>query len=172
MKSRLLQLSFRTTVTTADVHNIRRLLQANKRYFYPHEVKTAVELVTERLAKRRRSGYWFIFAESEGRVVGYTCFGPIPCTAAGFDLYWITVHPDWQGRGIGRELLERTEKAIRRRRGQRIYIETSGRPVYATTRAFYGRCGYDETAILPEFYGPDDDKFIYSKRMSEAAEQQ
>jgi hypothetical protein len=47
--------------------------------------------------------------------------------------------------------------------GCAIYVETASKTQYASTRAFYERCGYTVTATLPDFYSPGDDKVIYSK---------
>ena len=65
----------------------------------------AVELAHERLAKGPLSDYHFILAEHYGRLAGYVCYGPIPCTASSYDIYWIAVHPDMQGKGLGRAVL-------------------------------------------------------------------
>jgi hypothetical protein len=46
-----------------------------------------------------------------------------------------------------------------------VYIETSNRPQYVPTRAFYERCGYECEAVLKEFYGPGDDKVIFAKAL-------
>ena len=124
----------------------------------------AVELVDERLAKGPTSGYHFLLAEHYGRLVGYSCYGPIAGTENGFDLYWIAVHPDFQRLGLGRRLLKDTELRIRKAGGSRIYVDTSQRPQYASTRAFYERCGYKLDALLPDFYRPGDGKAIYCKR--------
>ncbi|NCC26103.1 MAG: GNAT family N-acetyltransferase, partial [Deltaproteobacteria bacterium] len=102
----------------------------------------AVELVAEALRLGPSSGYNFIMAEEMGRVVGYTCFGPIPCTENRFDLYWIVVLDSHRGRGLGRELLARTEAAAMTLGAVRMYAETASRPQYAPTRAFYLARGY------------------------------
>ena len=47
--------------------------------------------------------------------------------------------------------------------GTRIYIDTSGRPQYAPTRAFYERIGFRCDAVLADFYAPGDDRVIYVK---------
>jgi GNAT superfamily N-acetyltransferase len=122
-----------------------------------------VELVRERLAKGDASGYYFVFAEQEDRIIGYTCYGPIACTASSFDFYWIAVDPDFQGKGLGRILLNETERLIKKTKGERIYVETSQRPLYESTRAFYERCGYLAESTLADFYGPGDGKIIYCK---------
>jgi hypothetical protein len=60
-------------------------------------------------------------------------------------------------------LLVEVERLVREEKGRRIYIETSNRPQYASTRNFYLRCGYALEALLKEFYAPGDDKAIYVK---------
>ena len=156
------QLTLRHTVTAADREAVRRLVAVTD-FFRPDEIDVAVELVDERLGKGEASGYLFIFAEAEGEVVGYTCYGPIACTLGSFDLYWIAVDPAHQGSGIGRLLLLEAERQIVASDGRHIYIETSGRPQYEPTRAFYLRCGYEVAAVFPDFYDLDDDKVVWRK---------
>ncbi|WP_123290867.1 GNAT family N-acetyltransferase [Desulfosoma caldarium] len=84
------------------------------------EIFVANDLAHQSLNLGPESGYFFIIAEISGQVVGYTCYGPIVGTAGRFDLYWIVVHPAYQGRGIGRRLLEETERAIWNAGGRRV----------------------------------------------------
>ena len=155
---------FRFDVGPDDREAVRRMV-ASTGVFSPVEVDVAVELVDDRLESGPQSDYFFVFAEHEGRVVGYTCYGRIPLTEASFDLYWIAVDKSFHGKKIGRALLERTEELIREAGGQQVYIETSNRHHYAPTRGFYLRCGYDQAALLTDFYAPGDDKVIYAKTL-------
>lgn len=155
---------FRGEVRPSDIAAVRELAQATG-FFTPSEVDIAAELVEERVAKGDASGYHFIVAERDGRLAGYACFGLIPCTEHSWDLYWIVVHPDTQGQGLGRELLRAAEAAVARFGGTRVYIETSSRPLYAPTQGFYLRCGYREEARLPDFYSPGDAKIIYVRAL-------
>jgi ribosomal protein S18 acetylase RimI-like enzyme len=115
------------------------------------------------LKKGEMSGYHFIFLEMDKETVGYACFGPIPATEFSYDLYWIAVHKEYQNMGLGRILIVETEKAIQKMGGRRIYIETSGRVQYVSTRNFYIGCGYKEEAVMEDFYSPGDPKYIYLK---------
>ncbi|MEO8495963.1 MAG: GNAT family N-acetyltransferase [Planctomycetota bacterium] len=155
--------TLRSQVTPSDRDAVRRIVEATG-FFRPDEVDVAVELVDEALAKgEETSGYYFIFAELDGSVAGYACYGPIACTLGSYDLFWIAVDPSWQGRGLGQVLLREAERQILQRGGRHIYIETSGRPQYTPTRAFYERCGYEVAAVLAEYYDRDDDKVIWRK---------
>jgi D-alanine-D-alanine ligase len=155
-------LVIRETVTPADAAAVREIV-ASSGFFYDHEIAVAVELVEERLAKGQASGYLFLFAETGGRTIGYACYGPIACTTGSYDLFWIAVHDDVRSQGLGRRVLEETERRIAAAGGRRIYAETSGRPHYEPPRRFYERCGYTAEAVLKEFYAPGDDKVVYVK---------
>jgi len=155
-------IKLRYEVIPEDLESIRRLAESTG-FFYSAEVDVAEELVRERLAKGDNSGYYFVLAEYTGRLVGYSCYGPIACTASSFDMYWIVVDPDLQGRGIGRRLLIETERLVRAAKGERIYVETSQRPLYKSTREFYEKYGYKAQSLLENFYGPGDGKVTYCK---------
>lgn len=155
-------ITIRNSVEKADVERIRTITESTG-FFYSEEVDTAVELIEDRLVKGPRCGYHFLFAEEDGRTVGYTSYGPIACTRTSFDLYWIVVAGDFRGKGLGTRLLDASETAIQALGGNRVYIETSMRPLYDPTRAFYIARGYTAVAVLDDFYAPGDAKVIYLK---------
>jgi D-alanine-D-alanine ligase len=161
-------IAFRSSVSEKDLAAVR-LITESTGFFYPEEVDTAVELVEDRLAKGPRCGYHFLFAEQDGRPVGYTSFGPIACTRESYDLYWICVAKDYRGKGLGTQLLEQTEESIATYGGSRVYIETSARPLYEPTRAFYLARGYSQIAKLEDFYAPGDAKAMYLKILNGAS---
>lgn len=153
---------FRQSVRASDSAAIRALAESTG-FFRPDEVDVAVELIDERLRDSDKSTYRFLFAELDGVVVGYSCFGEIPCTIGSYDLYWIVVDPTRQGAGIGRRLMLESESVIAGLGGRRIYVETSSTPRYRPTRTFYDRCQYVIAAELPDFYSPGDGKVIFVK---------
>jgi GNAT superfamily N-acetyltransferase len=160
-------LAYRDEPRGEDLHPLRQMVAATG-FFSAAEQGVALELVEDRLAKGVASDYHFLLAESGGELVGYACFGPIAATAASWDLYWIVVAPPAQGRGWGRALLAESERRIAIAAGRRIYVETSSRPQYTPTRAFYERCGYRAEARLADFYAPGDGKVIFVKELPEA----
>lgn len=157
-------ITYRESVEASDRENVREITESSG-FFLPEEVETAVELVEERLSKGIRSGYYFLFAEQGKRVLGYACFGPVACTKASYDLYWIAVHNSFRGLGLGKKLLARSEQIIAAMGGERVYIETSSKKQYEPTRSFYLHCEYREEASLKDFYAPGDDKVIYVKKL-------
>jgi len=156
--------TYRTIVRPADRAWVRDIVTSSN-FFSSEEIDVAVELVDEYLRSGEASGYHFLFADFAERVAGYTCFGPVPCTQSSYDLYWIAVHEDFRGQGLGLHLMQRTESLIAARGGKRVYIETSSRPQYDPTRGFYLRCRYRQAALLPDFYADGDGKLIYERRL-------
>lgn len=154
--------SLRYEVRHSDRDVVRTIVERTE-FFRADEVDVAVELVDEHLARGVASGYHFVFAEIEGIVVGYACYGPIACTVASYDLYWVAVDPTQQGQGIGRHLMYAAESQTAAAGGRRVYIDTSGQPKYEPTRAFYERSGFRCAARLVDFYAPGDDRLIYEK---------
>jgi ribosomal protein S18 acetylase RimI-like enzyme len=160
---------FRDDVRSDDCHAVRVLVESTG-YFRSDEIEIAAELVEERLERGAASGYEFAFAEIGATIIGYACFGHIPCTAASFDLYWIAVDPLHQNNGIGRALVSAVQERVVAMGGERLYIDTSGKDQYASTRAFYERNGFYCDARLRDFYAPGDDRVIYAKILSARAE--
>jgi len=155
-------INWREAVTERDPRAIERLV-ASTGMFTTAETAIALELAVERVAKGRSSGYEFIIAEADDKLLGYACYGPTPGTEATFDLYWIVVGPDAQRRGLGRMLLERVETAVRRIGGHSVYVDTSSSEKYEPTRRFYRRTGFRKVAELPDFYRRGDGKVIMVK---------
>lgn len=156
------RVSLRYSVKPDDRDVVRSIIERTS-YFRSDEVDVAVELVEEHLHRGIASGYHFVFAECNGAVVGYACFGPIACTVASYDLYWVAVDPVQQGQGIGRQLIDAVETQIIAAGGCRVYIDTSGQPKYAPTWRFYERSGFRCAARLLDFYAPGDDRLIFEK---------
>jgi GNAT superfamily N-acetyltransferase len=158
------KIHWRTEARTGDIEAVRDIV-ASSGFFNAEEVDIAMELVQERLGHGAASGYHFIFAETDGKVAGYACYGPIAGTHSSFDLYWVAVHQSGRRGGLGREIMARAEQAIAQAGGTRIYVETSSRSQYEPTRNFYLRLGYRQDAVLADFYGPGDSKVIYVKEV-------
>ncbi|MDX9786655.1 MAG: GNAT family N-acetyltransferase [Desulfobacterales bacterium] len=154
--------TYRTNLLPRDKERIGRLVEITG-FFNDAEIGVAMELVQTYLDTGEASGYRFILAEQYSRLVGYACYGPIACTASAYDLYWIAVHPDFQSRGLGSKLLAESEKMTREAGGTRMYVETSQRVQYASTRAFYEQHGYRVASVMEDFYAPGDGKSTYCK---------
>jgi ribosomal protein S18 acetylase RimI-like enzyme len=163
-------MNYRSALTPADVNRVEVVTRATG-FFSEEEIGIARELVEENLSKgEAASEYYFLVldaanaeAQPHGGIDAYACFGPIPGTKASFDLYWIVVAPNAQGRGLGRQLVSAVELRVRAVGGRRLYADTSSRAQYAPTRAFYERSGFVQVALLEDYYDDGDGKVMYLK---------
>jgi ribosomal protein S18 acetylase RimI-like enzyme len=156
------ELRYRNRPTPSDVAALRVLVAATG-VFHRRERTVALELLVERLRHGPSSGYSFFFADRGAELVGYCAWGAVPMTERSYDLYWIAVAPAAQGQGLGQALLRLAERAVARRGGGNLYIETSSRRVYDRTRRFYRDAGYRQVARLRDFYAPGDHKIMFCK---------
>jgi ribosomal protein S18 acetylase RimI-like enzyme len=142
--------------------------------FSRDEIAVALELFDASIADGPLAGaddalvrdYEFVGAFDGDRLIGYSCVGPTPATDGTFDLYWLAVDPAAQGKGVGRALVREVERDLRSRGARLLLVETSSRPDYENTRAFYARCGYIEAARIKDFYAPADDRIMLTTRLT------
>ena len=139
--------TLRYEVTEIDIGRVREIVESTG-FFHASEIDVATELVEERVRRGDPSGYFFAFAERAGKVVAYVCYGPIPCTANSFDIYWIAVHSDEQKHGLGKWLMTLTEDLIRHQNGRRIYVETSGQQNNVEFRCGAECCNSARTVLI------------------------
>jgi D-alanine-D-alanine ligase len=157
------QVVVRPTVA-ADRDPILAAIAATE-FFPDFEVEVAREVLDDAIAGKDDGHYRSFTALLGERPVGWACLGPTPCTVGTWDFYWMAVHPDVQGQGIGRRLVAAIEDCARQAGGRLVIIETAGRALYEPTRRFYLTWGYHEAARIADFYADGDDKVMYVRRV-------
>lgn len=158
-------ITFRHEVGKSDLESIKRLVE-RAGVFSQAEVNIAIELAEARIGKGDASDYFFVLAEAQARLAGFTCFGPIPATEGRFDIYWIVVDKSEERRGLGGALLLATEKRCAAAGGKRIYVETSSTAPYGPARSFYEKHGYALEAQLADYHRDGDGLCIYLKAIN------
>ena len=112
---------------------------------------------------------WLVIEGADGRVDGAAYYAPEPFSDRMWNLYFLAVSPERQGRGLGATLVHTVEEELRRCGGhiaRVLIVETSSTDRYARTRTFYRSLGYDEEARIRQFYGPADDKVVFWKSLA------
>ncbi len=158
-------LSFRKEIFPEDVARIRGILESSGFFeAAPDEIDVAAELAEAALKDGNTpENYAFIFAEEEGRTVGYACFARVPCTVSTFEIYWLGVYGDCRGRGIGKMLMNEIIRLVRELGASKLLLQTAGRAQYIPTQKFYLSCGFKEEARLKNYYAAGDDCLIFSQ---------
>ena len=130
-------------ITTIRISNVRD---------YPPELmEELVKTQTPELILQRASWTHFYVAEEEGRIIGCGAIGPYWGKEDESSLFSIFVHPDSQGKGVGRAIVETLEQDEFALRAKRIEIPASitGLPFYLKMGYFYkdGKADIDEEKL-------------------------
>jgi ribosomal protein S18 acetylase RimI-like enzyme len=137
--------------------------------FTGEEVAVALEVLDIYLGSTPTAGldgdYPHLVARDGDALLGYVCTGKTPMTKSTFHLYWICVDPLSQRRGTGRVLMAAAERFAAARSGERMVVETAGKPAYEGTRRFYRDLGY-QVARIADYYAADDALHLFVKRLS------
>ena len=147
---------------------VRDILRSTS-VFRDEEIDVALELFDQAVTQAggpSDDDYEFVGAfDDQDRLAGFACFGRTPDTDRTYDLYWLAVDQRVQRGGTGSLLVSAVEDRLREGRGRMVVAETSSRPDYQATRAFYEKRGFVESGRVPAFYAPGDDRVIYTKRL-------
>ena len=155
---------FRTTLQPSDPDAIRALVSATG-VFSGIEVGWAAEIIETTIKHPTTSGYFALMADGENGLEGFACYGPIEGTDNRFDLYWIAVSPNAQGKGLGRKLLAASVEDARDRGATHMFIDTSTRNDYAAARSLYKSLGFELMGMLVDFYSDGDSKALFGRKL-------
>ena len=92
---------------------------------------------------------------------------PERMTNGTYNLYLIAVHKEYQGKGIGGEIMDYVEKILVANGKRLLLVETSGLPEFELTRKFYDKCNYKRQALIRDFYNEGEDKVVFWKKLTE-----
>lgn len=117
--------------------------------------------------QKNPDGSYFLFDERyQEDIVGFVIFGKTPLTDYTWDIYWMAVDKNVQGKGYGYRLLKKLDNFLLAQMNQaNIRVETSSRKEYAHARNLYLKNGFKEIGRIPDFYSQEDDLVIYYKQL-------
>ncbi len=141
-------------------------MAADTGVFKPIEIETLRHVLDDYHGPKPEAGHAAVTVLLDGIPVGFAYFGPNEITDRTWMLYWIFVQRSLHARGLGTKILDYVEAEIRAEGGRVLVIETSGLPNYLPTRNFYLKLGYDQVAVVPDFYADDDDMVVFWKRLT------
>jgi ribosomal protein S18 acetylase RimI-like enzyme len=134
--------------------------------FRDKEIDVLEELIDEMLSGKETT-YRVLSMDVEGELAAFVIFGRTPLTDFGWDIYWLVVPPEHQGKGLGRMILNDAEKIMTEGTPDAaIRVETSTREEYSPARLFYVAAGFREVGVIDDFYSRGDGLAIYAKKVS------
>jgi len=124
-------------ISSADKKSIEDILRSTD-FFYEFEIQTALEIADETIRRgAEESGYKWIKIVENDQIVAFANFGKNCFSVHSWDLYWIAVHDMARNKKLGSLILEAVEAEVKKMGGSILWVETSGRPLYSSTEAFY-----------------------------------
>ena len=133
--------------------------------FESQELEELGNMLTEYFdSKQDKGSSWIVY--DYGGIIGVAYYAPEPYGYGTWNLYFIAVHPEHQGKGYGGQILQYVEQTLAAQGERLLLIETSGLPNFERTRKFYCKHGYQEEARIKEFYRPGEDKIIFRKMLN------
>lgn len=108
-----------------------------------------------REAQNERTTYRLAVDEKDGRVAGYVGCWIIDDEA---QITNVAIHPDYQGQGISRRLLENLIEVIKARGAERLTLEV--RPSNTAALNLYTSLGFKDCGRRPHYYEDGEDAII------------
>jgi ribosomal protein S18 acetylase RimI-like enzyme len=133
--------------------------------FRPLEIVALREVLDDYHATNRAEGHLCITAAEAGQVLGFAYYAPAAMTERAWHVWWIAVRKDLHARGLGTQLLRYLEEDIRTRAGRVLFIETGSLPHYDLTRRFYLKNGYEQHALLKDYYAAGESMVVFRKEL-------
>ncbi|HPN72701.1 MAG TPA: GNAT family N-acetyltransferase [Candidatus Omnitrophota bacterium] len=145
-----------------------KILEAAERtgVFRPKEVDVLEELIDEMSSNKETTYRTLSISEGED-LAAFAIFGRTPLTDFSWDVYWLVVSPEYQGKGLGGRLMDEAERLMTADFPEAVIrVETSTRKEYAGARKFYAGKGYREVGTIEDFYSKRDGIVIYAKKIA------
>ncbi|MGO8676317.1 MAG: N-acetyltransferase family protein [Limisphaerales bacterium] len=150
--------------TVGDRATIREILLRSE-LFGPSDAECVDEMFGQALAKPTPDNYRFLSGWLDGSMRGFGCFGWEALTHGTWGLFWVCTLPEARGRGLGGALLREAVRVATAEGGRLMVIHTSSTAPYAPARGLYESQNFARIAVIPEYYKPGDDLFIYLRRL-------
>lgn len=156
---------FVRSATVGDTAQIRSLAVDNA-MFAPEDLGGFDDMLNGYLDGSLDDHQWLVAEDPSGGVAGAAYYAPEPFGDRVWNLYFLAVQPSQHRTGIGHDLMTHVEHALREageKAARVLVVETSSTDPYRGARHFYEREGFDQEAIIREFYGPGDNKIVFWK---------
>lgn len=123
------------------------------------------EMIADYFDNPSSSDIWFTALQEEEPVAIGFC-APEKMTEGTYNLYAIGVRKDWQGKGIGQQMMNYLEDRLKREGHRILIVETSGTADFELTQQFYKKLAYTKEAVIRDFWAAGDDKVVYWKKLN------
>lgn len=145
----------------ADLDAIKSVIESTG--LFPAELIDG--MTSDYFSNPQTTDIWFT-AKIDNKPIAIAYCAPERMTEGTYNLYLIAIHTDYQGKGLGSQIMEDIEDLLRGIGTRILIVETSGLDKFEQTRQFYNKRGYRREAVIREFYDKGDDKVVFWKKLN------
>jgi len=147
-------------VSPNDVEAIKTVIDSSE--LFPSEMLD--DMIKDYFENESSSDIWLTKCDGQNPVAIAYC-APEKMTEGTYNLYLIAVHKNYQGKGIGSEIMSYLENLLKKMKQRVLIVETSGLSEFELTRKFYDKCDYNREAKIRDFYQEGEDKIVFWKKL-------
>ena len=147
-------------ITKSDLDSLKAVIDSNE--LFPSDL---IDSMTSDFFTNKKTQDIWLTKDFEGKPVAVVYCAPERMTSGTYNLYLIAIHKDYQGQGIGSELMLYVENLLKKNSNRILIVETSGLPEFELTRKFYDKLDYKRGATIREFYKDGEDKIVFWKKL-------
>lgn len=149
------------TVTTGDINGLKEVLDSSE--LFPSEYLEG--MMTDYLTNPETEEIWFTALNEQNVTIALGYCVPEKLTHGTYNLLAIAVRKEWQGKGIGHQMMGFMEDCLRRGNKRLLIVETTSDPGYELTRKFYKKLDYIHMATIKDFWNEGEDKIVFWKKL-------
>lgn len=147
-------------INKSDLNQLKFVIETSG--LFPSELLDG--MVEDYFSNPETEDIWLTYLDNSTPIAIAYC-APEKLTDGTYNLYLIAVQSDFQGKGIGRIIMNHVESLLKSEGKRILLVETSGLPEFELTRKFYDQCGYHKEAVIRDFYREGEDKIVFWKKL-------
>ena len=147
-------------VTSDDIDGLKKVLDSCE--LFPSEYLD--EMISDYLENADSQEIWLTYMHDNKHAAFCYCL-PEKLTDGTYNLLAIGVSQDYQRKGIASRLMKYIEELLKRKDGRILIVETSSDIAQVSARNFYQKLGYNQEAVIRDFWKEGEDKVIFWKKL-------
>jgi len=147
-------------VTSTDIAGLKEVLDSSG--LFPSEYLD--DMISDYLYNADSQDIWLTYLEGNKHAAFCYCV-PEKLADRTYNLLAIGVSQEYQRKGIASELMKYIEQLLKRKDGRLLIVETSSDIAQSSARKFYQKSGYNQEAVIRDFWKEGEDKVIFCKKL-------